>query len=203
MEDLYFSFDPGTKTCKSPLPTDFRHLLGFVSKDERFLSIHNQEELTNINQQLESTLNLQVSNVIQRVIAQIIGEYGGGFKTIKSNATGALHVSVQEDPVSSKTPYNATINFATAATHTIVSAQIGKQIKVASLVLTVAGETNLTLVSGTTDKSGPMDFGGTDQPFGMTVNHGSVPFCTVAGELFAIKSSAAVQVSGYCTFYVE
>ncbi len=92
MEDLLFIFDPGTHTCKSPIPTRFEHLLGSVDKIEQYLTIHSQEDIVNINKLLESTLNLQISNIIQRTISQVIGEYGDGFITIKGTEDGELHV---------------------------------------------------------------------------------------------------------------
>ncbi len=92
MEDQLFIFDPGTHTCKSPIPTRFEHLLGSVDKIEQYLTIHSQEDIVNINKLLEQTLNLQISNIISRVIAQVIGEHGDGFITIKGTEDGELHV---------------------------------------------------------------------------------------------------------------
>ncbi|GAJ07409.1 unnamed protein product, partial [marine sediment metagenome] len=91
MENEYFKFNPGTFTCRTPMPTSFEHLLGFVDKIEQYLTIHNQEEIVNINKLLETTLNLQISNIISRVISQVIGEYKDGFVTIKGSEDGALH----------------------------------------------------------------------------------------------------------------
>lgn len=94
MEKEYFVFDPGTNTGQAPMATTFEHLLGFAAKLEQYLTIHNQEDIVNINKLLETTLNLQISNIIQRVIAQVIGEHGEGFVTIKGTEDGALHVYV-------------------------------------------------------------------------------------------------------------
>jgi len=84
MEDLFYEFDPGTLTTRAPIPTDFRHLLGWSEKLERFLTIHTHEEMINIDEQLNQTLNLQVSNIISRVIAQLIGLSDLGWRTIKA-----------------------------------------------------------------------------------------------------------------------
>ncbi|GAI34612.1 unnamed protein product, partial [marine sediment metagenome] len=92
MEDQFYIFDPGTLTSKCPMPTRFDHALKFITKDENFLGLHSQEDITNINQQLDQTLNLMVSNIIQRVITQIIGQTDKGFVTIKGTDDGELHV---------------------------------------------------------------------------------------------------------------
>ncbi|GAH68745.1 unnamed protein product [marine sediment metagenome] len=83
MQDQLYIFDPGTNTSRCPMPTRFEHFLKFITKDENFLGLHSQEDITNINQQLDQTLNLMVSNIIQRVIAQVIGKTDKGFETIK------------------------------------------------------------------------------------------------------------------------
>ncbi|GAI98848.1 unnamed protein product, partial [marine sediment metagenome] len=88
MENEYYSYNPGTFTCRAPLPERFEHFLKFITKDENFLGLHSQEDITNINQQLDQTLNLMVSNIIQRVIAQIIGKTDKGFETIKGTDDG-------------------------------------------------------------------------------------------------------------------
>lgn len=203
MDKEYFKFNPGTHTCRTPLPTTFKHLLGFATKIEQYVTIHNQEEIVNINEVLEQTLNLQVSNIIQRVIAQVIGQTPTGFITIKGTTEGALHVSVREDVASSKTLKQVAINESTAASNEIVAAVVGKQICIVNLVFTVAGEINITLQSAANALSGAMDFGGTNEPRGFVSNHGEFPLKTTSGEAFNILMSAAVQLSGYVTYYEE
>ncbi|GAG83594.1 unnamed protein product [marine sediment metagenome] len=70
-------------------------------------------------------------------------------------------------------------------------------------MFTVAGDTNLTLRGGSTNISGAMDFGGTDEPRGMVHHFGCCPLETPTGEAFRIVSSAGVQVSGYVTYFTE
>jgi hypothetical protein len=50
--------------------------------------------MTNINQQLEQNAELYVSNIISRVIAQLIGKYGDGFVTLEATADGELKVQL-------------------------------------------------------------------------------------------------------------
>jgi len=96
----------------------------------------------------------------------------------------------------------AVINFSGAETSEIVAAVAGQKISVVNVALTVGGETNLTWKSGTTAISGPMDFGGADEPRGMTHGLGDYPLQTAAGEALNLTSSIAVQVSGYITYYL-
>lgn len=98
---------------------------------------------------------------------------------------------------------HAVINIATAATHEIIAADATKKHKITTIVLTVAGETNLTFKRATTAMSGAMDFGGTNEPRGMVSNHGIYPLETGVNEAFQITNSAAVQVSGYVIYYTE
>ena len=99
--------------------------------------------------------------------------------------------------------HKAVINIATAATHEIIAAVAGFKISIASVCFTVAGECNITLLSAATPISGAMDFGGTNEPRGKTHTLGEHPLQTGTGEAFNITLSAAVQVSGYVTYYLS
>jgi len=92
LENQLYIYDPGTNTSRCPMPTNFDHLLKFITKEENYLGLHSQEDITNINNQLDQTLNLMISNIIQRVIAQVIGQTESGFVTIKGTDDGELHV---------------------------------------------------------------------------------------------------------------
>jgi len=225
MGDQYFKYNPGTKTCRSPRPTNFEHLLGWVEKIERFLTIHNQEEIVNINQLLESTLNLQISNIIQRVIAQVIGEFGDGFVTIKGTQDGALHVYLAgSDPANpidvtilagteligkvqiegtSHEVKRAVINENTIANNEIIALVAGKKICIVNLAFTVDAEADIYLNSDANHMSGPMDFGGTNEPKGFVSNHGNFPLKTLAGEGFFIESDTTAWIQGYVIYYEE
>jgi hypothetical protein len=193
-------FDPAVETSRRPTPEKFAHLREWVTPVKRDVKITSITEMTDINQQLEQNAELYVDNLISRVIAQLIGKYGDGFVTIEATEAGELKVDTGSE---ARKTARAVIDFATAANHTVVAAVAGKVIHITNITLTVAGETNLTLKSGTTAMSGAMDFGGTDEPRGVSDHLGCCPLKTVAGEAFVITSSAAVQVSGYVTGYYE
>lgn len=193
-------FDPATQTSRRPTPENFAHLRKWISVDEKFIDITNITELVDVNVQLEQASKLFVSNVINRVIAQIIGKYGDGFLTIESTYDNRLKVSTDDK---SQTILRASISESTAATHEIVAAVAGKIIRICNICLIVAGETNITLSSDANAMSGAMDLGGTDEPRGFVHSFGDAPLDTLSGEAFKIVSSGAVQISGYVTYYTK
>lgn len=223
MEDQLYIFDPGTNTSKCPMPTTFEHRLGWVDKIERFLTIHNQQDIVNVNKLLEQTLNLQISNIIQRVIAQVIGETETGFVTIKGTDDGALHVSIQEGLEDLLTGIilaagtnligkiqvdghayeikSQAINKTGDQVHDIIAADGSKQHHICSICFTVAGDVTVTLRDETGPLSGAMNFGGTGEPMGMCHNHELAPLPCHAGEKFQITLDAAVLLAGYVTYY--
>jgi hypothetical protein len=281
-------FDPATGTSRRPTPEEFAHLRKWIDPDEKFINITNITELTNVNEQLEQFVELYISNIVSRVIAQLLGAYGDGFVTLEATADGYLKVNIEGGSITigsiaagtntigkvglvagvaeigklaagtasigkvileagvaeigklaagtasigkvileagtaeigklaagtaligkiqiegtSRTVLKATINFNTIATHSIVAVVAGKKIKVCNIMFTVAGETNLTFQSDANAISGAMDFGGTDEPRGMVHHFGNFPLETTSGEAFKIQSNAAIQVSGYVTYFTE
>jgi len=203
MEDLYYSFDPATQTSRAPMPTEFEHLLGFVTKDERFLTIHNQEELIDIDQQLDQTLNLQVSNIISRVIAQLLGLSDLGWRTIKATPEGALKVAIDGLLSDTRTLLYAPFRSNSIEPIEIVGATAGQKIHVVNLMFTVTGAVAVILYSGTDPISGAMDFGDTGEPMGAMIPLGLGPIVCGTNEAFNIDLDAAVYISGFCTYYKQ
>jgi len=193
-------YDPGTFASRRPTPEKFEHLRKWIDVDEKFVDIISINELKNVNVQLEQSSKLFVSNVIQRVIAQLLGAYGEGFVTLEATAEGYLKVF---DMGHARTIKTAVVDFATATTHVIVAAVADKKIKVTNLMFTVAGELNITLYRGSTPLSGAMDFGGENEPRGMVQHFGCCPMETAVNEAFRIKLSEIIQVSGYVTYFEE
>ncbi|MBA7612233.1 hypothetical protein ES703_19469 [subsurface metagenome] len=203
MQDLFYSFDPGTSTTRAPMPTDFRHLLGWAEKLERFLTIHTHEEMININEQLNQTLNLQVSNIISRVIAQLIGLTDLGWRTIKATPEGALKVAIDGLLSDTRTLKYAPFRSNSIDPIEIVGATAGQKIHVVNLVFTVTGAVAVILYSGTDPISGAMDFGDTGEPKGAVIPLGLGPIVCRTGEAFNIDLDAAVYISGFCTYYKQ
>lgn len=109
----------------------------------------------------------------------------------------------EEEVLIMPTIRRAKIDFSEDENAEIVPAVAGKNICIANIALVVGGETILTFKSDITPLSGPMNFGGTDEPRGMTHGLGSYPLRTLGGQGFFITSSLAVQVSGYVTYYLD
>lgn len=193
-------YDPATEASRRPTPEEFEHLRKWVDPEERFVELTELTDITNINWQLQQVNSFFISSVIQRVIAHMSAAYGGGFISLQATADGALLVAPTG---SGKEILSAAISFDTAASQLIVAAVAGKKIKVTNLTFIVEGETDLTLLTGSTGLSGTMSFGGTDEPRGMVHSLGDSPLATEIGEGFYILSSEAVQVSGYCTYYLD
>lgn len=216
------AFDPATLTSRRPTPEKFAHLRKWAEPIVRDIRITNITEMTNINQQLEQNAELYVSNIISRVIAQIIGKYGDGFVTIEGTADGKLKVEAAfaagvtvgldagseligkvEIAGTSRTVLQADIAVAGAGHTEVVALVAGKKIKITNMAFTVDAEANVTFESATTAISGAMDFGGTDEPRGMVQHFGDFPMETVAGEAFQILTVGAGKVNGYVTYFTE
>jgi len=199
----YSYFHAPTGTARPVLPTDFVHRRKWVDAIEQFLTLITQSQITNVNQQLESTAHLYVSNIISRVIAQLIGETDYGFATIRATPAGALYVIPAGDLSATKIFASAAFHKNSSGDNIIITGSAGTQIKVCFIMFTVAADVNVKFISGTTDLTGVMDFGGTDEPRGMVAPHGPAPLVCGVAEDFIINLSGAVYIDGYCTYYKE
>jgi len=193
-------FNPATETSRRPTPEKFAHLRKWITPVVRDIKITSITEMTNINQQLEQSANLFVSNIINRVIAQLTAQYNDGFQTLKCTEDGHLIVETRRE---TKTQIYAAINIAAAGDNIIIAAAAGKTIHITSLVLVVAAENDITLKTTTTTISGPMPFGGTDEPRGMVDNKGFFSMALPTGDGFIINLGAAQQVTGYVAGWIE
>ena len=193
-------YDPGTFTSRRPTPDKFAHLRRWVDAIENYIDLTSIEEITNIDQQIEQISKFFISSIIQRTISQMVAATDAGFVTLHATENGELIVKIAG---ATQDITSVPINFATAGDHELVAGQAGKKIKVTSLTFTVAGETNITMYGGATAITGPMDFGGTNEPRGIVIPHGYVPYEVATGQALIVNSSAAVQVSGYVTGFIE
>ncbi len=193
-------FDPATKTSRRPTPEKFAHLRKWVKPVVRDIRITNITEMTNINQQLEQNANLYVSNIINRVIAQLIGKRGDGFVTIEGTADGKLKVDTGEE---AKTVLQVAISGSYNGGVELIAANATKKIKITNIFLVVSGAVSLKFQRGATDLTGAMEFGDTDEPRGMVVPLGSSPMETAINENFKINANAADNIMGYCNYYLE
>lgn len=199
----YSYFHAPTGTARPVLPTDFVHRRKWAAAIEQFLTLITQSQITNVNSQLEQTAHLFVSNIISRVIAQLIGETDYGFATIRATPAGALYVIQAGDLSTTKIYASAAIDHGASGANIIITGSAGTKIKVVFIMFTVFAEVDVTFMSNSTPLSGEMDFGGTDEPRGMVAPMGIGPLVCETAEDFVIDLSGAVHIDGYCTYYKE
>jgi len=203
MLPLDYPFRVRTGSSRRPTPKEFAHLRKWAAPEEKFLRLTSSEEITNLNQQLDETDIFNVSNIFQRTLSYIFGETDLGPRIIKGTLDGALHVAIDGLLSDTKNLLPAKIDVATAADHTIVPGSTGQKIHVVNLIFTVAGEVNVILKSGANELTGPMDFGGTDEPRGAVTPLGLGPLVCNSGEAFVINLNADIQTSGFVTYYKQ
>lgn len=196
-------YDPGTWTSRRPTPEKFEHLRKWIAPVERSIDLTSITEITNINQQLEQSAKLFISNIISRVIAQLVAAYGDGFVSLQATAAGALNVHQVNLPAAPAGLTTKEIDIVTSGYNSVVSGTPGKKIKITTLMFTVSEHTEIELFSSVFSKSGAMSFGGTGEPRGMVSNHGLFPFECNEDEAFQIWSSANVNIDGYVIYYKE
>jgi len=115
------------------------------------------------------------------------------------------------DLVIARTPYpkwwkenlTAPINILGPATQVIVNGRADFRIWVATIALTVSGETEITFTFGTMGLSGPMKFGGADEPRGIVIAMGNSPASCGMGGFNIYSSGPGISVGGFATFFVE
>ncbi len=90
-----------------------------------------------------------------------------------------------------------------AGTQIVVPARSGYSLFVATIVLTVSGETDINFGFGVFGLSGSMNFGGTNEPRGIVIAMGDSPAPCGQGA-FSISSGApSAAVGGFVTYYLE
>jgi hypothetical protein len=112
-------------------------------------------------------------------------------------------VPIEEEKAEEIKTLKAVINFSTSGNHTIIDSVTGRKIKIWFITFTVGGETNITLLQGSSAISGPMDFGGTSEPRGIVMPPDGKCIELDYNKSFVIYSSASVQVSGIVIYTIE
>ena len=193
-------YDPGTRTSRRPTPEKFTHLRKWIEPVKRDVKITSISEMTNIDQQLEQSSDLFVSNIIQRVIAQLIGKYGDGFVTLEATSDGRLKVQTggREHEV-----LQVAISGSYSGGVELIALNETKKIKIVNIFLVVSAAVGLKFASGAGDLTGVMQLGDTDEPRGMVCNFGAFPMETPINKNFLLNASDATNIMGYCNYYLE
>ena len=115
------------------------------------------------------------------------------------------------DLLIARTPYpkwwkdnlTAPINILGPATQVIATGKADNRLWVATIVLTVSGETTITFTFGTMGISGTMNLGGTDEPKGIVIAMGNSPASCGMGGFSIYSSGPGISVGGFVTFFLE
>lgn len=97
----------------------------------------------------------------------------------------------------------AKIAFTSPGSQFIVTARTDYSLYIATIVLTVSGEVNITFTFGQAGASGPMDFGGDQEPRGIVIAMGNSPTPCGSGSFMVTGDSGnSVNVNGYVSYYL-
>jgi hypothetical protein len=97
----------------------------------------------------------------------------------------------------------AAINLSGPGTQQVIPSGGGNRKFIATIVLTVTDETNITFNFGSTGPSGPMHFGGDGGPKGIVIAMGNSP-APIGSAPFTVSSDGAdAAVGGFVTYYLE
>ncbi|MBA7478660.1 hypothetical protein ES707_14088 [subsurface metagenome] len=203
MLPLDYPFRVQTGSSRRPTPKEFAHLRKWAAPDEKFLRLTSTEQITNLVQQFDETDVFNVSNIFQRALSFIFGQTDLGPRIIEATLDGALHVAIDGLLSDTKTLEYAPIDIATLGDNPVIAATANKKTHVINLVFTVGANVNIVLKSGTSEMSGPLDFGGTGEPRGAVIPLGLGPLVCGTNEPFIMNLDAAIQVSGFATFYKQ
>lgn len=96
----------------------------------------------------------------------------------------------------------AAINLASPGSQFVVSARSDYSLYIGAIVLTVSGETNITLGFGVFGSSGPMDLGGSDEPRGIVIAMGNSPAPCGSGSFTVTSDGEDAAVGGFVTYFL-
>jgi hypothetical protein len=119
--------------------------------------------------------------------------------------------TVKPTLIIARTPYpkwwkdlqTAAIDMDNAGTEIIVLPGVDFYLYVATIVLTVDGETDITFGFGVFGQSGSMDLGGNGEPKGMVIATGNSPTSCGQGSFKITSTGVAVHVGGFVSYYRE
>jgi hypothetical protein len=102
-----------------------------------------------------------------------------------------------------KTLNTAAISLSTAGTQLVVPLSGRFTLFIATIVLTVSDETNISFGFGVFGSSGSLDLGGSDEPRGIVIAMGDSPAPCGQGGFSVSSSGEDAAVGGFVTYYLE
>lgn len=118
-------------------------------------------------------------------------------------APPSLIITITPYPKWWKTLQTAKISLSTAGTQIVIPLNSGYLLFIATIVLTVSGETDISFGFGVFGFSGSMDFGGTNEPRGIVIAMGGSPAACGQGAFSVSSGGVGVAVGGFVTYYLE
>ncbi len=97
----------------------------------------------------------------------------------------------------------AAISLSAAGTQIVVPVRSGYFLFIATIVLTVSGETDINFGFGVFGLSGSMNFGGTNEPRGIVIAMGDSPAPCGQGAFSVSSGAPSAAVGGFVTYYLE
>jgi len=121
---------------------------------------------------------------------------------------------VPKELIITRTPYpkwwkdslNATINFSAPGSATLATVAGKLRLHVATIVITVTGETVITITFGNAGSSGPIYLGGESQPMGIVIAMGNSPAPCGSGPLTISATDpgdGTPSIGGFATCFAE
>lgn len=119
--------------------------------------------------------------------------------------------TVKPTLIIARTPYpkwwkdlqTAAIDMDDAGTEIIILPNPNFYLYIATIVLTVSGETDITFSFGVFGESGAMDFGGENEPRGIVIAMGNSPTSCGVGSFQITSSGTDIHVGGFVSYYRE
>lgn len=102
-----------------------------------------------------------------------------------------------------KESQTAPINLSDAGTQEVIKPQKGYTIYIATIVVSVSKETNISFLFGIFGETGSLNFGGTDEPRGMVIAMGQSPAPCGPGPFKVTSDGPGAAVGGFVTYYLE
>jgi len=132
-------------------------------------------------------------------------------QTVAAAQLAAAKPAVPPELIIARTPYpkwwktlnTAKIELTDAGTQVIVPAPGLFTLFIATIVLTVSAETNISFTFGVFGSSGALDLGGTDEPRGIVVAMGDSPAACGKGAFSITSNGSGAAVGGFVTYYLE
>ena len=97
----------------------------------------------------------------------------------------------------------AKISLTSPGSQMVITARGDYSLYIATIVLTVSGECDISFTFGSAGASGSMDLGGTDEPRGMVIAMGNSPTpCGSGSFMITATSTDPVSIGGYVSYYL-